>query len=86
MRAKALVVLKSSKLLVNGHALFGCIPSNDKGNVMYINSETPKRRISFQRLKQFDIVDGAGRHLFVLSKYDHAASDCAFSLTDPLFL
>ena len=81
---KSFGCLEITKTLVTGHALFGCIPSNDKGNVMYINSETPKEDF-LQRLEQFDIVDELGRHLFVLSKYDHAASDCAFSLTDPLF-
>ena len=81
---KSFVCLAITQTLVKGNSLFGCIPSNNESNVMFINSETPKEDF-LQRLEQFDIVDELGRHLFVLSKYDHAASDCAFSLTDPLF-
>ena len=81
---KSFVCLAITKAVISGNALFGCIPSTGGGNVMYINSETPKEDF-IQRLAQVGLADEISQHLFVLSKYDHMATDCAFSLTEPLF-
>jgi KaiC. len=81
---KSFVCLAITKAVISGNALFGCIPSTGGGNVMYINSETPKEDF-IQRLAQVGLADEISQHLFVLSKYDHMATDCAFLLTEPLF-
>ena len=81
---KSFACLAITKAVISGNALFGCIPSTGGGNVMYINSETPKEDF-IQRLAQVGLADEISQRLFVLSKYDHMATDCAFSLTEPLF-
>ena len=81
---KSFVCLAITKAVISGNALFGCIPSTGGNNVMYINSETPKEDF-IQRLAQVGLADEISQRLFVLSKYDHMATDCAFSLTEPLF-
>lgn len=81
---KSFISLAVAKAVTCGKALFGSFPSDGGSNAMYINSETPKEDFT-QRLSQFGIVKMVGKQLLVLSKYDHTATDCAFSLADTNF-
>lgn len=81
---KSMVSLATTKTITTGRKLFGVIPADGSGNILYVDSETPQD-VLMERLNQLGLVEEVGKHLFLLSKFDHASA-YSFSLTDQSFL
>ena len=81
---KSMFCFAAAKALITGEKLFGLFRSDETDKLVYVDSETPQSLLT-ERLNQFGLAAEVGQRLFLLSKFDHAAPDYAFSLTDHVF-
>ena len=81
---KSMFCFAAAKALITGEKLFGLFRSDKTGKIVYVDSETPQALLA-ERLNQFGLAGEVGQRLFLLSKFDHAVPDYAFSLTDHVF-
>ncbi len=82
---KSITCLTAAKAIITGERLFDVIPSGEEfGNILYMDSETPQELLT-TRLTQFGLIEELNKRLFLLSKFDHNATDSVFSISDQAF-
>ncbi len=82
---KSITSLAAAKAIITGERLFNVISSGEEfDNILYIDSETPQDLLT-TRLAQFSLIEELNKHLFLLSKFDHKATDSVFSISNQAF-
>ncbi len=81
---KSITCITTVKSIISGGVLFEVISSGELGNILYMDSETPQDLLT-ERLAQFGLLEELNNHLFMLSKFDHKATDSVFSIMDQTF-
>lgn len=82
---KSITCLTAAKVIITCERLFNVISSGEElGNILYMDSETPQDLLT-TRLTQFGLIEELNKRLFLLSKFDHKATDSVFSISDQAF-
>lgn len=82
---KSITCIAAARAIITGERLFNVISSGEEfDNILYMDSETPLDLLT-TRLAQFGLIEEINKRLFLLSKFDHKATDFTFSIQDQVF-